>query len=106
MTTVGVALIVWAGVVLFLALRFGPVAKAWGERLIVVAERQPELARGTGDAQPIPEDLLARIQRFPSPWAREAEEGAIREAYAKLGDWGKVRVALNATAFEDDQIIS
>ena len=51
------------------------------------------------DADPMPQEFIEWAMQEASEWAREDMLTRMRELYARLGDWKKVRTALMA---EDD----
>lgn len=65
-------------------------------RLAPALERfAPDRSAPTGTGEiPIPDDLLGLAMQYDDRWAQEDTIKVIRERFAALGDWEKVRVAM------------
>lgn len=66
-------------------------------RVAAVAERWAPAGRASDSCAPaevpVPEDLVALALTHSEPWAQEDTLKAMRERYAELKDWQKVRFA-------------
>ena len=64
-------------------------------RFLAVREKSVDAevaVKGPGkQTPPIPQDLQMFAHRESESWAIEATEAALRDAYAEMGDWDKVR---------------
>jgi hypothetical protein len=76
-------------------------ASTEGERVAidrerVAVERLAALKPAVTDEDPMPQEFVDWAMQESSDWAREDKLARMRELYARLKDWNKVRVALMA----------
>lgn len=84
MTVYGLlAAITWAALAAFFVLRLDAFARLWLDRTRPLDERSIE----------IPDDLMALASSENEKWAQDQTIDAIRERFATLQDWQKVRRA-------------
>ena len=77
--------LLWPAVAAYAVWRLAAVAERW-------APAGPDLAPDPKDA-PVPDDLVALAMTHSEAWAQEDTLKAMRERYAELQDWQKVRFA-------------
>lgn len=77
--------LLWPGVGAYAVWRWAAVVERW-------APARADLAPDPKDA-PVPDDLVALAMTHSEPWAQEDTLKAMRERYAELQDWQKVRFA-------------
>lgn len=77
--------LLWPGVGAYAVWRWAAVAERW-------APARADLTPDPKDA-PVPDDLVALAMTHSEPWAQEDTLKAMRERYAELQDWQKVRFA-------------
>ena len=80
--------VLWPVVAAYAVWRIAQVA----EQAIVACWPAP-LPNADPALAPIPEDLVALAMTHPEGWAQEDTLKAMRERYAELKDWQKVRFA-------------
>lgn len=79
--------LVWAGVVVYGIWRLAPVLERF-------APVQPGASEPSPDEVDVPDDLLAFAGQLQDPWAIEDTIKVMRERYADLKDWNRVRSAM------------
>lgn len=77
--------LLWPAVATYAVWRWAAVAERW-------APVREDLASDPKDA-PVPDDLVALAMTHSEAWAQEDTLKAMRERYAELKDWQKVRFA-------------
>lgn len=90
-------------VVCFTVLLLAYRAESFIDRLVQIKERAFDAQKSTEASGPgavgssklvIPDDLEALAMTESETWAQEDVRGIIRERYAQLKDWNKVRIAV------------
>ena len=76
----------WPAVAVYAVWRWAAVADRWLDRVRPVLPPAPQEAD-------VPEDLVALALTHSEAWAQEDTLKAMRERYAELKDWQKVRFA-------------
>ena len=86
--------VLFALVLAFAVERFARVSEAF------IAAKYPAPVDGEAEV-PIPEDLVALAMREREAWAQEDVLKVIRERYADLQDWNRVRAAMGVGTLTD-----
>lgn len=79
--------VLWPAVAAYAVWRVAAVADQWAPA------RRPAPEAGPSRDIVVPDDLVALALTHTEQWAQEDTIRAMRERYAELGDWQKVRFA-------------